>query len=37
MTRKNKTCQYTFQCPKFNFDLYFCDVDYVTYDDSYEF
>ena len=24
-------------CPKFNFDMYFYDVDYRIYDDSFNF
>ena len=34
--RKN-TCHYTSLYPKFNFDIYFYDVDYRTYDGSYDF
>ena len=34
---RKKTYQYMSQCPKFNFDGHFYDVDYRTYDDSCDF
>ena len=32
---KEKPCEYISHWPNFNFDLYFYDVIYRTYDDSY--
>ena len=32
-----KNCQYTSLSSKFNFEMYFYDVEYIIYDSSYDF